>query len=528
MNIPPWVRSWKSILATSLLFPPLALILVWARPATRLSRKIFTSIYIALIFVLYLRFFFGLHMEVDGSGVMPMLSFQRKDEAHYAFLEKNRARHTQLPLSEAIVEDARTPDATLPDQLSKPATAVPASSEQAPRRQPAASGIVKAYWTDFRGPQRNGVYAEKTEILTEWPAGGPPLAWKQPVGGGYASFVVAGGRAFTIEQRRRQEVVAAYDLETGRELWTHAWDGEFRESMGGDGPRATPTWHEERIYALGAKGEFRCLEARSGRLIWRKNILQDNQAENLQWGMSAAPLIVDDKVVVLPGGRSGQSVAAYSKLTGESIWKTLDDKQAYTSPMLVTLAGRRQILAVSARRAMGLAVEDGKLLWDFPWSTSYDVNSAQPLIIGENRVFVSAGYGHGAALVEIVSSQDGFMAKTVWQNVNMKNKFNSSVYYEGYIYGLDESILSCIDAETGERKWKGGRYGYGQLLLAGSRLLVSTESGELVLLEATPNQHSELARFAAIEGKTWNHPAIAEGRLLVRNTTEMACFRISR
>ena len=373
---------------------------------------------------------------------------------------------------------------------------------------------------------RDGVYDEMN-ILTVWPAQGLPQLWKQPVGGGYASFVAAGGRAFTIEQRRGQEVVAAYDLETGRELWTNSWDADFRESMGGDGPRATPTWHEGRLYALGALGELRCLNSRSGKLIWNRNILSDAQAGNLQWGMSAAPLVVDDNVVVLPGGRPGRSVVAYHKETGAPAWQALDDKQAYTSPALVTLAGQRQILMVSAQRVAGLAPEDGRLLWDFPWTTSYDVNSAQPLVVGENRVFISAGYGHGAALIEIVRSGSSFNAKLVWQNANMKNKFNSSVYYQGYIYGLDEAILSCIDAETGDRKWKGGRYGYGQLLLASGHLIVLTESGEVVLVKATPEGHVELSRFSAIEGRTWNHPALENGRLLVRNTTEMACFKIS-
>jgi outer membrane protein assembly factor BamB len=176
-----------------------------------------------------------------------------------------------------------------------------------------------------------------------------PLLWRQPVGGGYASFVIAKGRAFTIEQRRHQEVVAAYDVETGREIWTHSWDAEFRESMGGDGPRATPTWNEGRLYALGATGELHCLQAESGTLVWARNILKDNQAENLTWGMAASPLIVDEKVIVLPGGSPGKSVVAYHKVTGNTVWKALDDKQAYTSPMLVTLAGRRQILVVSAR-----------------------------------------------------------------------------------------------------------------------------------------------------------------------------------
>ena len=522
-----WLYSWKTLIAASILFPPLGLVLVWIRPSTRLSRRILNSIYVSALGFFYLYQFAGLRVERDGSGWKPMIHFEKGSEAHDAALERNRAQHAQLPLSQPIAEEV---------SLGAPVSAPdPAKSSLNPPTQPANPDLVarptskpmSAYWTEFRGPKRDGVYDEM-DILTTWPAEGLPQLWKQPVGGGYASFVAAGGRAFTIEQRRNQEVVGAYDLETGRELWTNSWDADFRESMGGDGPRATPTWHEGRLYSLGALGELRCLDARTGKLLWNRNILSDAQVGNLQWGMSAAPLVVDDKVIVLPGGRPGKSVVAYSNDTGSLVWQGLDDKQAYTSPALVTLAGQRQILMVSAQRLAGLAPEDGKLLWDYPWVTSYDVNSAQPLVIGENRVFISAGYGHGAAVVEVARSGDGFTAKLVWQNVNMKNKFNSSVYYQGHIYGLDEAILSCINAETGDRKWKGGRYGYGQLLLASGHLIVLTESGEVVLVKATPESHVEISRFSAIEGKTWNNPALANGRLLVRNTTEMACFRIAK
>ena len=362
--------------------------------------------------------------------------------------------------------------------------------------------------------------------MTSWPSQGLQLLWKQPVGGGYASFVIANGKAYTIEQRRSQEVVAAYDVRTGRELWTHGWPALFSEAMGGDGPRATPVWNEGQLFALGATGELHVLDAESGKLAWSKNILNDNSAQNITWGMANAPLIVDDNVIVTPGGAGDKSVVAYNKRTGNRVWSALSDRAAYTSPMLVTLAGERQLLVVTATRVTGLAVEDGKLLWEYPWSTMYEINSAQPIIVDPNHVFVSAGYDHGAVLLEIAGTERGFSARAVWENRNMKNRFNSSVLYQGHIYGFDEGIFACIDARTGERKWKGGRYGYGQALLAGQHIVVLTESGDLVLLQATPSSHQEVARFSAIEGKTWNHPAIADGILFVRNEREMAAFRI--
>jgi outer membrane protein assembly factor BamB len=341
---------------------------------------------------------------------------------------------------------------------------------------------------------------------------------------GYASLVVASGVAYTIEQRRGQEVVAAYHVNTGRELWTTSWDSQFVEFQGGDGPRATPTYYRGHVYALGALGALRALDARTGQTIWHRNILDDNGASNLQWGMAGAPLVVDDKIVVLPGGTRGSSVAAYSAATGAPVWKSLDDVQAYTSPMLATLGGVRQVVVVSATRAVGVTVEDGRLLWEYPWATDMGINAAQPLMLGDDRVFLSAGYGHGAAVFSVDRDGERFTTRTLWQTTRMKNKFTSSVLHNGFIYGLDEAILACLDAATGDLKWKAGRYGYGQVLLAGDHLIVLSEDGRLALVKADPTGHRELSTFQAIEGKTWNHPVLVDGILLVRNAAEMAAF----
>ena len=363
-------------------------------------------------------------------------------------------------------------------------------------------------------------------VLTNWPSQGLPLVWKVPVGVGYASFTIADGLAYTIEQRRRQEVVAAYDVNTGRELWKQSWNAEYTDETG-DGPRTTPTWDDGWLYALGATGELRSLNAKTGAVRWGKNILSDNQAENLQWAMSASPLIVDDKVIVLPGGSNGKSVVAYNKATGAPVWKVQNDRQAYVSPMLVTLAGRRQILVVSASRVFGLAPEDGALLWSQSWDTDMGINVSQPIVVDKNRFFISSGYGKGASLIEITGSGNSYQAKNIWTNINMKNKFNSSVLHDGHVYGLDEGILTCLDVNTGTRKWKGGRYGYGQVIVASGHLIVLSDTGELALVKASPDAYTEVAKFSALAGKTWNNPAIAGGKLFVRNATEMAAYKIA-
>ncbi len=435
------------------------------------------------------------------------------NDAHYAELEKHRQQQATQPA-------AATP--TVPPTPSPSPSVLPSPGETAAQTAPVSG---RNYWTNFRGPKRDGKYDEAS-VSTNWPSGGLPVIWKQPVGVGPASFAVADGKAFTIEQRRNQEVVAAYDLGNGRELWTQKWNAEFLESNG-DGPRATPTYDSGRIYALGATGELRALDATNGSVLWGKNILSDNGAKNLPWAMAASPLVVDDKVIVLPGGSSGKSVVAYNKNTGAPVWKVLNDTQAYVSPMLMELAGRRQIVVVSAMRVVGLAPENGSLLWSYAWDTEGGINVSQPIAVDANRFFVSSGYRKGAALVEVKKNGNAYTATTIWENNNMKNKFNSSVLHNGYVYGLDEGILSCLDVNTGERKWKDGRYGYGQVLLAGGHLIVTTDQGEVALVKASPDGFSEVARFTALQGKTWNYPAIAGGRLLVRNSAEMAAYDIS-
>ena len=482
--------------------------------------------------------FFGLRAVRTGRGY-PMLRFVVPPEEQAARIEQHRAlQRAMVPppavtagSAEAAAAAAAPPGIGVPSLATKvpPAAATAEASTGTTVVAGGAPAPIEAAlpsspdWTDFRGPRRDGEY-RAGQVLATWPKAGVTPLWKQPAGGGYASFAVAKGRAFTIEQRGRREVVAGYDVRSGRELWTSAWDAEFRESLGGDGPRATPTWYAGLVYALGALGELRALEEATGRLVWRTNILSDAKAENLAWGMAAAPLIVDGAVVVHPGGPDGHSVVAYDRLTGAHRWSALNDQAGYASPMLVTFAGVRQILVFTALRVLGLAPDGSRVLWEHPWKAPYDVNAAQPLLLGDNRLFISSGYGVGAAVLEVTSTPQGLSAREVWRNMRMKNRFASSVVRDGIIYGFDESILGAIDAATGELKWKGGRYGYGQLLLVGEHLIVLSEDGELALVRATPNRFEEVARFPVLDGKTWNVPALSNGYLLVRNLAEMAAF----
>ncbi len=481
--------------------PPLGLILLWMRSDWGVLRRIGATLAVVAIAIAELYFVFGLRVDWTGNMSQYTLSFGRHAR-HYAEVEASRARQKVDVPATPVVESE-------PEANAEPA---PASVPVKP--------VAVSYWTDFRGPRRDGVYSE-TSIDTNWP---PKLIWKEPVGGGYASFTFGEGRAYTIEQRRDKEVIAAYDPATGRETWTFSYPASFDEVLGGPGPRATPVYHDGLVYSLGANGDFYALSAKNGKPKWSKNILADNDTTNVRWAMAGSPLIVDDMVIVTPGGTNGKSIVAYNRLTGAPVWRSLNDRAAYTSPILATFGGRREIVYISAERVAGVAPEDGKLIWEYPFPAQMGMNCSQPVVIDDTHVLLSSADGPGAALLEI--SEGG--AKEIWKNNRLKNKFNSSVLRDGYVYGLDQQILECLDPKTGEVKWKGGRYGFGQVLLAGDFLIVLTESGELALVRATPEGPQELARFEAIEGKTWNIPAIDHGLLLVRNASEMACFRIGR
>ncbi len=263
----------------------------------------------------------------------------------------------------------------------------------------------------------------------------------------------------------------------------------------------------------------------TGRLIWQRNILEDSGGENLRWGMAGSPLLLDDLVIVTPGGKGNWLLAAYDRDTGRLRWHNGDDQPGYSSPLVATLAGQRQIVLFSATRVGGYAVEDGRPLWSYPWHTQEGINVHQPIIFPGDRVFISSNYGVGCAMLNVTRDEEGaYQVEQLWRNRWLKAKFASSVVHNGYLYGLDGPIMTCLEVATGKRMWKGGRYGFGQLILVGDSVIVLSERGELVQVAATPEEHRELARFQAIEGKTWNHPAYADGKLYVRNEREMACY----
>jgi outer membrane protein assembly factor BamB len=380
---------------------------------------------------------------------------------------------------------------------------------------------------EYRGIARDGVITGP-ELSRDWSEAPPKELWKQPVGGGYAAFVVVGDTAITIEQRRDEEAIVAYDVASGQELWAHTYPALFHEQLGGDGPRATPTIANGRVYSLGATGVLCCLDGKTGKPLWQANVLEENQSKNIEWGLCSSPLVYDGMVVVIPGSQKGTAdsrlLVAYDAESGKRLWGVGEGQAAYSSAMLATIGGERQIVVFDAVGLAGFAADGSRELWRFPWKTNFDNCAAQPIVLPDGRVFLSSEAG--CALVAVTREGDAWKAEPQWNNRNMKCVYANPVVYEGHIYGLDQGILACLDLESGKKLWKGGRYGHGQLLLSGDLLVVLSEEGDLALVEANPERHVELGKIAAIEGKTWNNPALVRGKALVRNHLEMACYEL--
>lgn len=391
------------------------------------------------------------------------------------------------------------------------------------------SEIKPTDYPEYRGRNRDGVVIGPA-LARDWKAQPPKLLWKQPCGGGYASFAVVGDLAVTIEQRRDQEAIVGYDTATGRERWLHPYPALFHEQLGGDGPRATPTLAGDEVYSLGATGVLVCLDAATGGKKWSVNILEGN--DNLQWAMSGSPLVYDNLVVVNPGKQretADGSLVAHDRATGKPVWRSGTAPAGYSSPMLTTLAGKRQILLFDGAGVAGYDAAGGRQLWRYEFPTYQGINAMQPLVLDGDRVFISSGYEAGSVMLHVTAGEK-WTVQELWKNRNLRCKFTSPVAYQGHIYGLDEGILACLDEKTGERKWKAGRYGHGQLLRADDLLVILSESGKLVLVEASPEGHHELGSLDALTGKaekTWNLPALANGKAFVRNHQEMACYDLT-
>ncbi len=395
-----------------------------------------------------------------------------------------------------------------------------------------------ADWPQWRGPQRDGISSE-TGLLQSWSADGPAVQWRTRLGNGFSGISIANGRVFTMFAQGDDEFAICLDAETGAERWRHRTGPYYKETQGGDGPRSTPTVEGEIVYVLGATGKLFALAAASGAPIWEKDLVAEFDSEVPKWGFSTSPLIEGDLLLVEAGGRDGNFVVdmvidrktavtavALDKATGATAWTALNEKMSYSSPIAFTAAGARQLAYFTAYSLTGLAPEDGRVYWRYPYKTRYDVSAATPIFIPPNRLFISTGDDNGGAVLQIKSDSDSLAIEPVWQNKKMKNHFGTSVLYEDHLYGFDNAILKCLDAHTGQEKWKTRGYGKGTLIVADSQLIVLGEEGQLGLVEATPAGFREKSKAQVLNGRCWTMPSLADGRLYVRDESEIVCLNV--
>jgi outer membrane protein assembly factor BamB len=389
----------------------------------------------------------------------------------------------------------------------------------------AVSNRAPVDWPQWRGPNRDGIAVEKG-LLKSWPQNGPPLAWRASgAGEGYSSFAVAGGRLFTLGARADREYVLAYDAATGKPLWGTNHGRRFSNDRG-DGPRATPTVEGDRVYAFGASGDLSVLDAATGKVHWTVNVLQKFGGSNIRWGLSESPLVLKDRILVNAGG-PGASIIAVRKTDGSLIWKTESDEPGYSSAVVAQTGPVRQAVFFTGERALGVDVNDGRLLWSYAQVSNRTANIATPIVRG-NRVFLSSDYGTGSALLELTPNGGGVTAREVYFTREMKNHHASSVLVGDYLYGFDSMILTAMHFDSGKVAWQNRSVGKGSLVFADERLDLYSERGVVGLAEATPDGYREHGRFQLQTGNlpTWAHPVVSDGKLFLRDQDTIYAYDV--
>ena len=391
-------------------------------------------------------------------------------------------------------------------------------------------------WPQWRGAHRDGVSPE-TGLLKTWPPEGPETLWRFQAGEGFSAVSVAGGRAYTMFARGGAEYVLCLDAETGEEIWRFEADELFEDHQGGNGPRSTPAVDGDRVFALSARGRLTALNAESGQMAWAWDLEKEFGGKTPRWGFCASPLVEGELLLVETGGAAknsrtnplkksgaGKTIAAFDKRSGDLVWTSGAGKSAYSSPIPVSAGGIRQIVFFTAMGLASVAPADGRIFWTYPWDTSYDVNAATPVFVPPDRIFLSSGYDKGASMLKLNSADAGVEVEEVWRTRVMKNQFSSSVLHQDHLYGFDNAILKCIEAGSGSERWRHRGFGKGTLIVADGHLIILGERGRLALALATPEGFVERASAQVLNGKCWTMPALAGGRLYLRNEEEIVCL----
>ena len=515
------------------LFPILAIpatsvvLVAWAAATARLSQGLRRASLIVTILVACGAWTLLRVGGITGDG---------RVELHWRWTPNPEDRVAELaasptpPAAAPTKSDAPAPAPEPAAPVDRPAVNTPAetAATRDPASAPAATkpNVTVAEWPGFRGPDRNGV-ARAVKIATEWETSPPVQMWRRPIGPGWSSFAVHGDRLFTQEQRGSDEVVASYSLRNGEQIWQQRYAARFWEPTGGAGPRGTPMLSNGRVYTFGATGILNALDARTGAVAWSRNAVTETGAQDPGWGFASSPLVVNDIVIVAASGR----LAAYDAATGERRWIGPEGGAGYSSPHPVTIDGVQQVLLMRGARTTSVSPADGKMLWEHKWVPNASI--VQPAVLPNGDILIVAGdamTGIGMRRITVKRAAGEWTIEERWTSRGLKPFYNDFVVHKEHAYGFDGSILACINLADGSRTWKGGRYGHGQMVLLPEQdlLMVVSEDGEIVLVNATPDRFTEVARFKAIEGKTWNHPVLVGDVLLVRNSEEMAAFRLAR
>ncbi len=408
-------------------------------------------------------------------------------------------------------------------------TATPASEAVVSSAGTVSGRSVSAFtdeWAQWLGPDRNGISSE-TGILKAWPAEGPQVLWRAVSGDGYSGMSISAGKLYTSFGVDADEAMVCVDVRTGEELWRYRMDSKFTNQFG-HGPRSTPTVDDGLVYNVSASGQLVAVDAGKGTEVWKHNLTKEYGAKIPTWGISTSPLVYGEMLLVDVGGSGNHGFMAFNKKSGKIAWETRTGLPGYSAPITVEVAGVKQALNFTGNSLISVNPETGKQYWSYPWQTSYDVNAATPVFIAPDKVFLSSGYDTGGAVLQMSAANGSVSVKEIWKSRAMRNHFSTSIYLDGHLYGFDEGTLRCIDATSQEKKWAKRGLGKGSLIYADGHLIVLSERGKLVLVEAKPGEYVEKASAQLLKGRCWTVPTLVGGRLYIRNQKEMLCLQFSQ
>lgn len=388
-------------------------------------------------------------------------------------------------------------------------------------------------WPQFLGPNRNGV-SDETKLTNTFPADGAIVVWRQPLGPSMSGVSISDGTAFTLYQSETHQMLVALDAKTGEKKWEEKLAPAYENAMG-NGPRATPTVHDGKVYAYTGEGILVAADAATGQTAWSVNAPKELYGKTMDYGMASSPLVVDGNVVVQVGSHRG-AVAAFDSKSGKLSWSAAEGNAGYSSPIVTTLAGKEQIVALIGQELIGIEPANGDVLWSYEYSTDYDCNTATPVPLGDSKLLISAGENHGATILTIQESDGTYTATADWESLGndsvLRAEWQTPVVFDGHLYALDNkgsagpiTNMVCIRMSDRKQLWAESRFGKANFILADGKLFVSTMRGDLMIVKATPESF-QVADRSVVLGMTRQAPAIANGLLYLRDDNEVVCVDV--